>query len=323
MTPMRRLVILRLMQVPLILLAVYTLTFALAWLIPGNPLERDEGRRPPAAIADAMAAQWNLDDPWTFYWSYLGDISGVNWLLGNSTAVIDFGPSMRHENWTVGEIVSGQLPVSMTVGLAAILLALVIGVTMGTLGGLRPGTWVDRLTGSVSVIGVSIPAFVIGTAMLLVGGVWLDWFPIGGWGSWSHIVLPAVALSLPFAAWIARLTRQGVIEELQADYIRTVRAKGVSERVVVMRHVLPNALLPVLSYLGPATAGALTGSFVIEKVFAIPGLGMHFVDAVLGKDLTMIMGIVLVYSFLLVLLNLTVDVLYAWVDPRITLRSNG
>jgi oligopeptide transport system permease protein len=311
------------MQVPLILLAVYTLTFALAWLIPGNPLERDEGRRPPAAIADAMAAQWNLDDPWTFYWSYLGDISGVNWLLGNSTAVIDFGPSMRHENWTVGEIVSGQLPVSMTVGLAAILLALVIGVTMGTLGGLRPGTWVDRLTGSVSVIGVSIPAFVIGTAMLLVGGVWLDWFPIGGWGSWSHIVLPAVALSLPFAAWIARLTRQGVIEELHADYIRTVRAKGVSERVVVMRHVLPNALLPVLSYLGPATAGALTGSFVIEKVFAIPGLGMHFVDAVLGKDLTMIMGIVLVYSFLLVLLNLTVDVLYAWVDPRITLRHDG
>ena len=323
MTPMRRLVISRLMQVPLILLAVYTLTFALAWLIPGNPLERDEGRRPPAAIADAMAAQWNLDDPWTFYWSYLGDISGVNWLLGNSTAVIDFGPSMRHENWTVGEIVSGQLPVSMTVGLAAILLALVIGVTMGTLGGLRPGTWVDRLTGSVSVIGVSIPAFVIGTAMLLVGGVWLDWFPIGGWGSWSHIVLPAVALSLPFAAWIARLTRQGVIEELQADYIRTVRAKGVSERVVVMRHVLPNALLPVLSYLGPATAGALTGSFVIEKVFAIPGLGMHFVDAVLGKDLTTIMGIVLVYSFLLVLLNLAVDVLYAWVDPRITLRSDG
>jgi oligopeptide transport system permease protein len=323
MTPMRRLVISRLMQVPLILLAVYTLTFALAWLIPGNPLERDEGRRPPAAIAEAMAAQWNLDDPWTFYWSYLGDISGVNWVLGNSTAVIDFGPSMRHENWTVGEIVSGQLPVSMTVGLAAILLALVIGVTMGTLGGLRPGTWVDRLTGSVSVIGVSIPAFVIGTAMLLVGGVWLDWFPIGGWGSWSHIVLPAVALSLPFAAWIARLTRQGVIEELHADYIRTVRAKGASERVVVMRHVLPNALLPVLSYLGPATAGALTGSFVIEKVFAIPGLGMHFVDAVLGKDLTMIMGIVLVYSFLLVLLNLAVDVMYAWVDPRITLRHDG
>jgi len=308
----------RLVQVPFILLAVYTLTFALAWLIPGNPLQRDEGRRPPAAIAEAMQAQWDLDDPWTFYWSYLGDVSGVSWLLGDrSGPVLEFGPSLRHENWTVGEIIAGQLPISMTLGLAAMLLAVILGVSLGTLGGLKPDTWVDRLTGSVAVIGVSIPAFVIGTALLMAGGVWLEWFPIGGWGSWRHLALPAVALSLPFAAWIARLTRQGVIEEMQADYVRTARAKGLTERVVVTRHVLPNALLPVLSYLGPATAAALTGSFVIEKVFAIPGLGMHFVDAVLGKDLTMIMGIVLVYSTLLVLLNLLVDVLYAWVDPRI------
>ncbi|MDP7030418.1 MAG: ABC transporter permease [Phycisphaerales bacterium] len=322
MTPMRRMVLSRLAQVPLILLAVYTLTFALAWLIPGNPLQRDEGRRPPAAIAEAMQAQWNLDDPWTFYWSYLGDVSGVSWLLGDRTgAVLEFGPSLRHENWTVGEIISGQLPVSMTLGLAAMVLAVVGGVTLGTLGGLRPDTWVDRLTGSVAVIGVSIPAFVIGTALLMAGGVWLEWFPIGGWGSWRHLLLPAVALSLPFAAWIARLTRQGVIEEMRADYVRTARAKGLPEHTVVTRHVLPNALLPVLSYLGPATAAALTGSFVIEKVFAIPGLGMHFVDAVLGKDLTMIMGIVLVYSTMLVLLNLAVDVLYAWVDPRITVGA--
>jgi oligopeptide transport system permease protein len=202
-------------------------------------------------------------------------------------------------------------------------LALFIGVGAGTLGGLRPGSWLDLATGSVSIIGVSIPAFVIGTALLLVGGVWLQWFPVGGWGSLHHLLLPAIALSLPFAAWIARLTRQGVIEEMQADYIRTVRAKGVSERVVVLNHVLPNALLPVLSYLGPATAAALTGSFVIEKVFAIPGLGMHFVDAVLSKDLTMIMGVVLVYSALLVLLNLAVDVMYAWVDPRIRVGSRG
>jgi|TARA_B110000495_G_C23022191_1_gene606653 oligopeptide transport system permease protein len=318
MSPMQRIIISRVAQIPIILFAVYTLTFALAWLIPGNPLEKDEGRRPPAAIAEAMQSQWNLDDPWTFYWSYLGDITGVNWLLGNgNTAVIDFGPSLRHENWSVNEIITGQLPVSMTVGIAAILLALLIGVSAGTLGGLRPGTWVDRLTGSVSVIGVSVPAFVIGTALLLIGGVWLQWFPVGGWGTLSHLILPSVALSLPFSAWIARLTRQGVLEEMQADYIRTVRAKGVSERVVVMNHVLPNALLPVLSYLGPATAAALTGSFVIEKVFAIPGLGMHFVDAVLSKDLTMIMGVVLVYAALLVILNLAVDVMYAWVDPRI------
>lgn len=318
MSPMQRTIVSRVAQIPIILFAVYTLTFALAWLIPGNPLEKSEGRRPPAAIAEAMQSQWNLDDPWTFYWSYLGDITGVNWLLGNgNAAVIDFGPSLRHENWSVNEIITGQLPVSMTVGIAAILLALLIGVSAGTLGGLRPGTWVDRVTGSISVIGVSVPAFVIGTALLLVGGVWLQWFPVGGWGTLSHLILPSVALSLPFAAWIARLTRQGVLEEMQADYIRTVRAKGVPERVVVLNHVLPNALLPVLSYLGPATAAALTGSFVIEKVFAVPGLGMHFVDAVLSKDLTMIMGVVLVYSALLVILNLAVDVMYAWVDPRI------
>jgi len=323
-TPLARLIISRLLQVPLVLLSVYTLTFALAWLIPGNPLEKAEGRRPPQAIAEAMQAQWNLDDPWSFYWSYLGDLSGANWLLGDRTGpVFDFGPSLRHENWSVGEIIRDQLPVSMTVGIAAILLAIVIGVGTGTLGGLRPGTWIDRLTGSVAVVGVSIPAFVVGTALLMIGGVWLGWFPMTGWGSWQHVVLPAVALSLPFAAWISRLTRQGVIEERHADYVRTVRAKGVSETGVVLHHILPNALLPVLSYLGPATAAALTGSFVIEKVFAIPGLGMHFVDAVLSKDLTMIMGIVLVYSAALVLLNLLVDVLYAWVDPRITVGARS
>ena len=324
MSPMKRMILSRVAQIPIILLAVYTLTFMLAWLIPGNPLEKDEGRRPPPAIVEAMQAQWNLDDPWTFYWSYLGDITGVSWLLGDHTGpVIDFGPSLRHENWSVGEIITGQLPVSMMVGISAILLALFLGVGAGTLGGLRPGSWLDRATGSISIIGVSIPAFVIGTALLLVGGVWLQWFPVGGWGSLQHLLLPAVALSLPFAAWIARLTRQGVIEEMQADYIRTVRAKGVSERVVVMHHVLPNALLPVLSYLGPATAAALTGSFVIEKVFAIPGLGMHFVDAVLSKDLTMIMGVVPVYSALLVVLNLAVDIMYAWVDPRIQVGASS
>ncbi|MCH2140222.1 MAG: ABC transporter permease [Phycisphaerales bacterium] len=320
---MKRVIAMRLVQLPVILLAVYTLTFALAWLIPGNPLERTDGRRPPAAIEEAMRAQWQLDDPWQFYWSYLGDVSGVTWLSrGGEGPVIDFGPSMRHENWSVGEIIAGQLPISMTVGLSAILLAVIIGVTSGTIGGMRPGSWSDLATGLIAVVGVSIPAFVIGTAMLLAGGVWLKWFPVTGWGSWEHIALPALALSLPFAAWIARLTRQGVIEEMQADYVRTARAKGISERAVMTRHVLPNALLPVVSYLGPATAAAMTGSFVIEKVFSIPGLGMHFVDAVLGKDLPMIMGVVLVYSSLLVLLNLAVDVMYAWIDPRITLGSS-
>ena len=315
---MKRLILVRLCQLPLVLLGVYTLTFALAWIVPGSPFERDEGRRPPPEVQAAMQARYDLDDPWTFYWSYLGRASGVHWLTGDVAGpMFDFGPSLRHENWSVNEILKGQLPVSMTVGLAAIILALLLGVSTGLVGGLRPGTALDLVTHGLSVVGVSIPAFVVGTVLLLAGGVWTGWFPVGGWGTLAHLVLPATALSLPFAAYIARLTRSGVIEEMHADHVRTARAKGLPERVVIMRHVLPVAMLPVVSYLGPATAAAMTGSFVIEKVFAIPGLGMHFVDAVLGKDLTMIMGVVLVYATLLVLMNLLVDVLHAWMDPRI------
>jgi oligopeptide transport system permease protein len=152
---------------------------------------------------------------------------------------------------------------------------------------------------------------------LVIFSVWLKWLPVAGWGGIDHLLLPAVTLSLPFAAYIARLTRFGMIEQMQADYVRTARAKGLPERVVVLKHALKNAFLPVLSYLGPACAAAMTGSFVVERVFAVPGVGQHFVDAVLSKDLTLIMGVVLAYSTLLILFNLIVDVLYAWVDPRI------
>jgi oligopeptide transport system permease protein len=159
----------------------------------------------------------------------------------------------------------------------------------------------------------------VGTALLVVFAVWLKWFPIGGWGGMRYMVLPAITLSLPFAAYIARLTRFGMIEQLQADYIRTARAKGLPEHKVILKHALKNAFLPVLSFLGPACAAAMTGSFVVEKVFAVPGIGQHFVDAVLSKDLTLIMGVVLAYSTMLIVFNLIVDVLYAWVDPRIEL----
>jgi oligopeptide transport system permease protein len=159
----------------------------------------------------------------------------------------------------------------------------------------------------------------VGTALLVIFAVWLRWLPAAGWGSFAHLPLPALTLALPFAAYIARLTRFGMLEQLGADYIRTARAKGVPEWRVILKHALKNAFLPVLSYLGPACAAAMTGSFVVEKVFAIPGVGTHFVDAVLSKDLTMIMGIVLTYSTMLIVFNLIVDVLYHWVDPRIEL----
>jgi oligopeptide transport system permease protein len=309
----------RLLQLPLILLVIYTVTFCLAWLIPGNPLEHSEGRQPPIEVQQAMLERYNLHSPTAFYFDYLGKATGVSWVLGKSDRVIDLGPSLTHQDWNVGEILASGLPVSMTLGFAAILLALVIGVTSGAVAAIKPGSTADAASLAIALIGVSLPSFVIGTALLLVFAVWMPIAPVGGWGSPMHILLPAITLSLPFAAYIARLTRFGMIEQMKSDYVRTARAKGLSTNTVVFKHVLRNAFLPVLSYLGPAAAMAMTGSFVVEKVFAVPGVGVHFVDAVLSKDLTLIMGVVLAYSAILILFNLAVDVLYAWVDPRIEL----
>jgi oligopeptide transport system permease protein len=311
------LVLRRLVQMPAVLLVIYTITFCLAWLIPGNPLEGTAARRPPPEVQAAMLAQYRLDNPWSFYWDYLGKASGVSWLLGRHDRPLDLGPSLQHRDWTVNEILGGGLPVSVTLGLLAILLAAAIGLGAGVLGGARPGSWSDVATLLIALVGVSLPSFVVGTVLLIVFGVWLAVLPVGGWGGLAHTILPAVTLALPFAAYIARLVRAGMIEQLGADYVRTARAKGASERQVLLHHALRNAFLPVLSYLGPASAAAMTGSFVVEKIFAVPGIGAHFVNAVLSKDLTLVMGVVLVYSTLLVAFNLIVDVLYRWVDPRI------
>ena len=186
----------------------------------------------PPEVVDAMQRQYSLDNPWSFYWDYLGNATGVSWVLGDrSGPVFDLGPSLRHENWTVNEILAAQLPVSIVLGLTAIILACFIGITAGVLGAIRPGSWIDMTTLLVALIGISLPAFVTGTVLLVVLAVNLGFFPIGGWGSLSHIALPALALSLPFAAYIARLVRSGMLEELQSDYVRTARAKGLPERV--------------------------------------------------------------------------------------------
>jgi oligopeptide transport system permease protein len=307
----------RLAVLPVIVLTVYTLTFALAWLIPGDPLQQPEGRRPPAEIAAAMREQYHLDNPATFYVEYLGKASGVSWLLGKADRPFDLGPSLRHRDWSVNDILATGLPVSMSLGLTAMLFALTIGLTAGVVGGLRPNGAFDLISQLVALIGISVPSFVVGAGLLMLFAAHLRWFPIGGWGGVRYVVLPAFALSLPYAAYIARLVRYGMLEQMNADYARTARAKGLSRPRVAMRHVLKNAFLPVLSYLGPATATAMTGSFVVEKIFAVPGIGQHFVDGVTGKDITLVMGVVLVYSTMLVLFNLAVDVLYRFVDPRI------
>lgn len=316
----------RVLQLPLILAAVYTLTLTLAWAVPGNPVEQQD-RRPDPEIEAAMKRRYNLDTFWTFYWSYLDGATGMRWARqqisgpGPETVerrpVFDLGPSLRYRDQTVNGIIAEALPVSITLGASAILIAVVLGVATGVVGAARPNSIADHLTLAISLIGISLPGFVTGTALLLVFGVWLRWFPIGEWGTLRALLLPALTLSLPFMAYIARLTRMGMIEQLSADYIRTARAKGVSERRVLLVHALKNACLPVVSYLGPATAYAMTGSFVVERVFSVPGMGQHFVDAVQNKDLFLIIGVVLVYATMLVFFNLAVDVLYRWIDPRI------
>ncbi|MBX3405181.1 MAG: ABC transporter permease [Phycisphaeraceae bacterium] len=326
----------RLLQLPLIVGVIYTLTLTLAWAVPGNPIENDEGRRPPQAVIEAIKRQYNLDSFGRFYFSYLDNATGLRWtrdtLSGRAAQqadqaraageaapvrrVFDFGPSLQYDDWRVNQIIGDALPVSIALGAMAMLIAVFVGVGAGIVGAIRPNSLADFATLTVALVGISLPSFVVGTTLLLVFSVWIKAFPIGGWGL-GQMILPAVTLSLPFAAYIARLTRMGMLEHLGADFIRTARAKGVSEAGIVLKHALKNAFLPVLSYLGPAAAMAMTGSFVVERVFTVPGMGQHFVNAVLNKDLFLIMGVVLVYSTMLVLFNLTVDVLYRWVDPRI------
>lgn len=314
---MLSLTIRRLLQLPLIVLVVYTITFALAWLIPGNPLDNPEGRQPSPEVVEAMKKQYKLDDPVAFYFSYLGDATGVSWLLGTAPKPFDLGPSLTQADLSVNEILAAGLPVSLELGFTAILLATVIGLGAGVVSGLKPRSFMDFTTQSIALIGISLPSFVTGAILLIVFAAWLRWFPVAQWGRPIDLVLPAVTLSLPFAAYISRLVRFGMIEQMATDHARTARAKGLSEYQIAVKHSLKNAFLPVLSYLGPAAAIALTGSFVVEKIFSVPGIGRHFVDGVLSKDLTLIMGVVLVYSTLLVVFNLVVDVLYVWVDPRI------
>lgn len=325
---MFRLIARRLLQLPLILIVIYTITLALAWAVPGNPLENPEGRRPPPEVVAAMKARYNLDSFWSFYGSYLDSASGFKAMRAMlsaaeppspaSTPFFDLGPSLQYRDQTVNEIIGSALPVSVVVGAAAILVALVVGLTAGIAGAARPRSLADYGTLAIALVGISVPNFVVGTALLLVFSVKLAWFPIGSWGNLRDLVLPAVTLSLPFAAYIARLTRMGMAEQLQSDYIRTARAKGASEYSVLLRHALKNAFLPVLSYLGPAGALAMTGSFVVERIFTVPGMGQHFVSAVQNKDLFLIIGVVLVYSTILIALNLAVDMMYRWIDPRMS-----
>ena len=294
--------------IPTLLLVVLA-AFLLIRAAPGGPFD-EERVLPPEVEANILAA-YHLDEPLPRqFLRYLGGVvSG------------DFGPSYRYRDYTVAELIAGALPLSLLLGGLALLLALAAGISAGTAAALKPDTLVDRLVMAVSMIGISVPVFVLAPLLVLAFGVWLQWLPVGwsGSGDWRRLVLPAVALALPQIAYIARLTRASLIEVLGSDYIRTARAQGLPSPLLLRLHAARPALLPVLSYLGPASALVLTGSVVIEQVFGIPGLGQFFVNGALNRDYTLVLGIVVCYAALIVLLNLAVDILYAMLDPRIRL----
>ena len=308
---MHKVILFRLLQFPLVLAIIYLLTFLLAWVAPGNPFQASDRAMDPV-VERMLRERFHADNAWQFLTHYPVQILTRG----------DFGWSMQYREWSVNDIIKASLPVSVTLGLFALLVAVLVGVGVGTMAAVRRGGVLDWASLSISLIGISLPSFVT-AAVLLVAAAQSRKLPIGGWGKVSDIVLPGLALSLAPMAYIARLTRVAMLDVLGSDYVRTARAKGLSRTVVIWKHCLRNAFLPVLSYLGPATATTMVGSFVVEKVFNIPGLGQHFVNSVLNRDRTLILGVVLVESALILAFNLLVDIAYAWVDPRIDVGATA
>lgn len=289
------------------LFVIVTLAFFLMRAAPGGPFDSD--RVLPPAIEKNVLAHYNLDLPlWQQYLKYVGGL-----LQG------DFGPSFRVRDFTVAELIASGFPASLQVGGLAILLAVTVGITLGAVAALRQNSAVDYTVMGIAMTGIAVPNFVMAPLLTLVFGVYLSLLPVAGWGdgSFANKILPVVALALPQIAYISRLTRGSMIEVLNANFVRTARAKGLREQLVVGRHSLRGALLPVVSYLGPATAHVITGSVVIETIFGIPGIGRYFIEGALNRDYTLVMGVMVFFAVLIILLNLLVDLLYAVLDPKV------
>ena len=299
----------RLGWLPLVLFCVATLSFFLMRFAPGGPFDGE--RNLPPVIERNIRAKFDLDKPlWQQYVLYLGALCKG-----------DLGPSFKYRDRTVNEIIGEAFPVSFALGLFAMSLATLLGVSLGAAAAVRKNTAVDYATMGVAMVGISLPSFVLAMLLLMVFGFWFRVLPVAGWGTPWHAILPGLTLAAGPTAYIARLMRGSMLEELSQDYVRTAWAKGLSESTVVLRHALRNAILPVVSFLGPCAAAVLTGSVVVEKIFAVPGLGTHFVNGALNRDYTLVMGLILLYSTLLVVFNLAADLVLAWLDPRISLRT--
>ncbi len=292
-----------------VLLIVITVTFFFIRLAPGGPFDTEKAV--PPEILENLNEYYNLNKP--VFYQYLDYLK--NLVRG------DFGPSFRHSNRTVTEMILTGLPVTFELGVYALVIALFIGVLAGLLAALKPNTLQDYVPMSLAMTGICMPTFLLGPLLVLVFGIWFEWLPVSGWNTLpGDKILPSITMGTVYAAYIARLTRGGMLEIMFQDFIRTARAKGLSEVVVVGRHALRGGLLPVVSFIGPAIAGLLAGSFVVETIFQIPGLGRFYVKAAFDRDYTMILGTTILYSALIIFFNLFSDILTKWLDPR--LRDN-
>jgi len=305
---MLRFITSRFLQSLLALFLVITATFFMVRFVPGGPFTAEKAVTPE--ILRNLEAHYGLDKPLgQQYLDYLG-----------SLARGALGPSFKYPNRTVNEIIFDKVPVSAELGSISLAVALVLGIGLGTLAAIRRNTWVDYVASSFGMIGISIPTFVVGPLLVLALAIHLGWFNASGWYGPADRVLPALVLGIAYAAPISRLTRGGLLEVLNQDFIRTARAKGASEFRVVTRHALRGGLLPVVSFLGPAVAGILTGSFVIETIFQIPGIGREFVNSAFNRDYTLVLGTVILYAVLIMALNLAVDIAQAWMNPKVRLE---
>ena len=309
---MLRFVLSRLLQAIPVLLVVISVTFLLIHSAPGGPFSADKAV--PPEVAQALEAQYKLDQPlWQQYVSYLGDV-----LRG------DLGPSFKYSGRTVNELIAAGFPVTAELALYAMLVALFIGTSAGVIAAIRPNTLQDYIPMSAAMLGICMPSFLLGPILVLVFGIHLDWVPISGWGDIpGDKILPAITLGTGYAAYIARLSRGGMLEVLSQDYIRTARAKGLSERVIIGKHALRGGLIPVVAFLGPAFAGLLGGSFVVETIFQIPGLGRFYVTSAFNRDYTMILGMTIFFAGLIILFNLLSDLLALWLNPKLRHQVRG
>lgn len=282
-----------------------TLTFFLLRIVPGGPFDSDKAL--PPEIKANVEAKFGLDKPLP--------IQYLNYLKGLVT--LDFGPSFRYEGRTVTEIIADTLPTSVELGCYSLILSIVIGLPLGILSAYKQNTWVDFSAMFMAVAGISLPSYFVGAILIYVFALQLNWLPPALWDDWLSKILPTITLGTRPASLIARLTRAALLESIRSDYVRTARAKGLSESKVILKHALRNSLIPVVTLLGPLAAFVLTGTFVIEYIFAIPGMGKYFIDAVTNRDYPLIMGVTMVFGFTLVIANLIVDICYALIDPRI------